>query len=107
MLMKSLRQGLRKVLRDRGLAENKTIAWWYAEQQRKLEAGEEIEPPWITFPNSNPIYGWNQGYEEAWKLNIWTPFWRKMTGEEQNAYLERWHLPSEDWRETLTLYWTK
>ena len=108
--MKLFGQRLRKAFERTGLAEDKkaqTIERWYAEQERKLEAGEEIEPPWIAFPASNPIHGWNQGYEEAWKLNVWLPFWRRLSVEERNAYLDKWHPPSEDWRETLMIYWPK
>ena len=77
---------------------------WYAEQQRKLDDEEEIEPPWIAFPNSSPIHGWNQGYQQEWKNNVWLPFWRGMTEAEREDYLNRRQASSE-WRETLTVYW--
>lgn len=77
---------------------------WFLEQQRQLEAGAEIEPPWIAFPNSDALSGWNQGYAEVWKLNVWMPFWTKMNEAEQTNYLARWQ-PSQDWRESLTIYW--
>jgi len=38
---------------------------WYFEQQRKLDSGAEVEPPWIAFPNSDALSGWNQGNTEA------------------------------------------
>ena len=78
---------------------------WYFEQQRKLVAGAEIEPPWIAFPNSDALSGWNQGFSEAWKLNVWMPFWRKMNEAEQANYLERWQPPTQNWRESVTIYW--
>jgi hypothetical protein len=108
--MKLFGQRLRKAFERTGLVEDKkarTIERWYAEQERKLVAGEEIEPPWIAFPASNPIHGWNQGYEEAWKLDVWSPFWRRLSVEEKNAYLDKWRPPNEDWRETLMIYCTK
>ena len=72
---------------------------WFIEQKRKCEAGEEVEPPWVTFPNAQPG-GWNQGYQEVWKSDVWIPFWNNLSNEERREYLERWH-PSEDWYESL------
>ena len=106
--MPLLKQHLRKFLENLRLIDEEGVAeWnqWYAEQLRKLEAGEEIEPPWIAFPASLAWVGWNQGRPEAWKLNVWLPFWQKLSKEEKDAYLQRWQPPSEDWRESLTIYW--
>jgi hypothetical protein len=71
---------------------------------RKFGAGEEIEPPWVAFPNNSPVFGWNQGFQESWKTNIWLPFWRSLSAEKQKEYLEKWRPPNDDWRETLTIY---
>ena len=47
---------------------------WLNGQQRALEAGEEIEPPWVLCPSEEPWWGgWRQGYGEAWLLNVWLP----------------------------------
>jgi len=78
---------------------------WFEEQKHKLKSGEEIEPPWIAFPSSSPIHGWNQGFQEAWKNNIWIIFWNKLDIVEKVDYLNRWKPPSEEWRETITIYW--
>lgn len=99
---------LRNFFRYFGLAESEPDAeWekWYNEQRNKLASGGEIEPPWISFPNSSPIHGWNQGYQEEWKNKVWVIFWNKLDAAEQVNYLSRWKPPSEDWRETITVYW--
>lgn len=71
---------------------------WLNGQQRALEAGEEIEPPWVLFPSEEPWWGgWRQGYGEAWLLNVWLPFWSKLGRGEKPAYLEKWGA-SPDWR---------
>ena len=77
---------------------------WFDGQQRKLEANEEIEPPWIAFPDSLPL-GWNQGYQQEWKNNVWLVFWGKLNETEKKDYLNRWQPPSADWHETVTVYW--
>ncbi len=102
----SLKEKLKHSLSIFGFDKNSDSQWqsWYAEQKRKLNAGEEIEPPWIAFPNSTP-YGWNQGYQEAWKNNVWIIFWNKMSEAEQADYLNRFVPPSEEWSETLIIYW--
>lgn len=100
---------LEKIKRPFGIVESserqKDVHWqtWFDEQLRKLDADEEIEPPWIAFPNSLPL-GWNQGYQQEWKNNVWLLFWRRMNEEKQENYFNRWQ-PSEEWRETLTIYW--
>ena len=77
---------------------------WFSEQTVKLEANAEIEPPWIAFPVSLALYGWDGGETERWKLEIWLPFWKKLSKSEQENYLEKWQ-PSEQWRETVTNEW--
>ncbi|MCD9186472.1 MAG: hypothetical protein LUM44_08560 [Pyrinomonadaceae bacterium] len=91
----------------RSVEDEADAGWekWSEEQKNKLKLSEEIPPPWIVFPNSSPIYGWNQGYQEAWKNNVWTIFWHKLVGAEKVDYLNRWKPPSEEWRETITIYW--
>ncbi|HQU83569.1 MAG TPA: hypothetical protein PKY59_10605 [Pyrinomonadaceae bacterium] len=91
-----------------GMAENKAdVEWkkWFIEQKNKLDSGEEIDPPWICFPNSSPIHGWNQGYQEAWKNDVWVTFWNKLNNAEKENYLNRRKPPSEDWHETIMIYW--
>lgn len=79
---------------------------WYQIQLKKLNNNEEIEPPWVAFPASSPIYGWNQGLNEEWKINVWMPFWRNLNKDEKDEYLTRWQI-SEEWRETLIIYWSE
>ncbi len=80
------------------------IQQWQIEQKCSLEAGEEIEPPWVALPLSFPNYGWDQGYYERWKLDIWLPFWKKLNKLEQKDYLEKWET-DEEWQRTLTIDW--
>ena len=101
---------------DDGWYENITVYWdegisvkseWLKEQERKFAAGEEIKPPWIAFPLSSPNFGWDQGYGESWKLEIWLPFWKRLNDAKQKEYLEKWQPPTEDWYQTLTIAWVK
>jgi hypothetical protein len=104
----SLKDTLKRSFGIFGASENKEGSeWqdWYAEQRRKLEAGEEIEPPWMAFPNSSPIYGWNQGNTEHWKMNVWMPFWNRMSEAEREDYFQKHHT-SDEWLETITVFWT-
>jgi hypothetical protein len=106
----TLKQRFGKFFEVPELVENQKLAGmeeWYELQIRKSDAGDEIEPPWVAFPNNSPIYGWNQGFQEAWKTNVWLPFWRSLSEEKQNEYLKKWRPPDDDWRETLTIYWVK
>jgi len=101
---------LRKIFEDFGWVESqKHLEWqkWFGEQIRKINSGEEIEPPWIVYPHSSPIYGWNQGYQEAWLKNIWLPFWQSLDANQRQKYLEKWHPPMEEWREYLTVHWIR
>lgn len=94
------------IIKSRNRKKEQEWEAWYAEQKDRLHSGEDIEPPWVVFPQSSPIYGWNQGTAEAWKNDIWIPFWNRMNEVEQGDYLKRWKPPSEDWFETLTIFWT-
>lgn len=77
---------------------------WYQHQQENFDSGKEVKPPWIVFPISSPRYGWDTGYGEQWKLEIWLPFWKKLSKSEQENYLQKWK-PSEEWCETITNEW--
>lgn len=77
---------------------------WYQSQLSKRNNSEEIEPPWISFPLSSPVYGWNQGRNEVWKNSVWVPFWKSLSKGEKDNYLTRWQT-SKEWRETLNVYW--
>ena len=68
-------------------------------QREALAAGSEIEPPWIVFPSSEPWY-FNQGHNEDWQMNIFIPFWNRLSREEQIAYVEKWEAPPS-WHDTL------
>lgn len=107
MIKSTFKERLTRLLvNNRLMRDPEAVEWarWYADQQWLLESGKEIEPPWIAFPHSESVGGWNQGYNEEWKRNVWMPFWSGLSDDERNAYFERWQ-PSEDWRQTLTEFW--
>lgn len=99
-----MNKNLRNILAFFGLAESRTeIEWqkWNAEQKRKLEEGEEIEPPWVFAPNTEPWAGeWKQGGGEYWKHEFWNPFWKKLTDDQKIKYVEKWQ-PPESWYQRL------
>lgn len=74
---------------------------WFATQIDALNRGEEIVPPWIAFPDSDPWWGgWRQGNSQGWLVLVWIPFWRHLNDREKLAYIEKWDA-SADWREYL------
>jgi methyltransferase (TIGR00027 family) len=69
--------------------------------------GDEISPPWVTFPLSTPLWaGWRQGISEGWLHSTWLPFWWSLSAAESAAYLERWPPPDDQWRERM-LEWAQ
>ena len=104
----------------RRLAEKEYIAWkpdyytedekkyleWKADQLEKLQNGEDIDPPWLVYPKSDPVVLWvSWRYGNFWLDEIWKPFWNKLSVFEKKAYLERWQPLSEEWYENVTVYW--
>jgi hypothetical protein len=70
-----------------------------------LNRSGDVFPPWIAFPDSNPISNlWGQGNSEYWMYNVWTPFLATMPEPECMAYFDRWNAP-EEWREWVTAAW--
>ncbi len=78
---------------------------WLFKQKKRLEADEELEPPWIKFPISLPNVGWDDYFLEKWKLEVWIPFWEKLSEEERKAYLKKWQPPNSEWRDNITRKW--
>ena len=91
------------VLRQSNLSQH--TAEWLSEQKEKINLGEEIKPPYITFPISLPDIGWDDYSLEKWKLEIWIPFWEKLSGSEREEYLKKWKPPNQKWEENLTRHW--
>lgn len=54
-------------------------------------AKEEFSPPppWVAWCYYGPFVRYNEGAEQYWDLNIWTPFWTRLTPEERDAYIEK------------------
>jgi hypothetical protein len=102
----SFKQILNSFLENLGLAKNqKHLKWqkWYENQIALLNEGKEIQPPWIAFPDSEP-FGWNQGYQEEWKSNVWMPFWGNLIIDEKKSYLKKWQPPTTEWKEFYSDY---
>ncbi len=74
---------------------------WLASQLNDLKLGVEIKPPWITYVGQEPYWGgWRQGFSEAWYIQVWLPFWKALSEDEQLTYVIKWYAPSE-WLEFL------
>jgi hypothetical protein len=83
--------------------QQKSSEWehWLTNQLNTLNRGEEIIPPWIAFPDSEPWWGgWRQGNAEGWLILVWLPFWRTLDRKAKADYMEKWNTPA-DWREYL------
>jgi hypothetical protein len=67
-----------------------------------------INPPWVEFPGSDPIWGgWRQGVSEAWLLETWLPFWKSLSAEKRRHYLEEWPPPTAEWDFYLNVAWLR
>jgi hypothetical protein len=77
-------------------------------QEARMPVQEESPvPPWIKYPGHDPWWGgWRQGVSEAWLLDVWLPFWKALSPEEKERYLQTWSPPNDDWREYVTEKWT-
>lgn len=78
---------------------------WLNNQMAKVKNGEEIEPPWVTFPIGISSFGWDEEATEGWKLEVWIPFWDGLNEKEQKAYLKKWQPPNKEWEENITKHW--
>jgi hypothetical protein len=54
-------------------------------------------PPWIKYPRYGPADGFWRQSGESWLKDIWEPFFRSLTDDQQNEYLTAWNVPDE-WR---------
>ena len=63
-----------------------------------------IQPPWVECPGLDP-WQFKQGHAHSWLLKTFLPFWRSLTVEEREAYLQKWKVPNEDWSIYLTYHW--
>ncbi len=65
---------------------------------KTLNQQGDMPPPWRAFPAYNPeTSGWRQGNGEHWLLYAWSPFWKGLSLEEREHYLQRWDAPL-DWK---------
>lgn len=74
---------------------------WLDIQLKAFSNGEEIVPPWVAFPGSEPWWGgWRQGISETWFRYCWFPFWSGLSNEAKASYIEKWNT-TVDWYEHL------
>jgi hypothetical protein len=70
-----------------------------------MPAEESLLPPWLQFKGAAPSWsGWRQGHSEDWLLRVWLPFWRSLSDEARERYLQDWPPPDEEWRAYLELW---
>ncbi|VEP15403.1 conserved hypothetical protein [Hyella patelloides LEGE 07179] len=89
--------------------QSKLSQWelWFTSQLDALNNNEEIAPPWVIYPDTDPWWGgWRQGYSEAWLFQIWLPFWKRLDRQSQEIYAEKWDA-SLDWCKYIFEYWNK
>jgi hypothetical protein len=72
------------------------------EQLRRLEAGEDIDPPWVM--NNSELSPWDLRHD-YWLIEVWLPFWRKMNEQEREIYRKKWNMPDE-WYLVVSRFWT-
>jgi len=66
----------------------------------------DISPPWVEYPDNEPAWGgWRQGVSEAWLLDVWLPFWKKLDAKDRDAYLQQWPPPDDEWHLYITEFW--
>ncbi len=99
-------QGIINMKSDYYTDSEKEFVDWLESERAKLEAGEDIEPPWIQGNGVPPWSGsWRQGRGDFWLQEIWGPFWSGLSNDEREKYLERWQPPDDEWYEYITARW--
>jgi hypothetical protein len=72
------------------------------DQKALLASGEEIKPPWILIPGSNP-YQFKDGGYYVLMYEIWQPCLESLDINQKRDYVERWP-PTEDWEGEVGRY---
>ncbi len=72
----------------------------FADRLRDIHQDGDFYAPWVAFPYSYGPIGWNQGVNNEWWLECWTPFWLGLSEDDRKSYLIRWRA-NEMWREFL------
>ena len=87
---------LRRILSIFGLAESQTDTefWkWESEQNCKLAAGEEIEPPWQSSEKDNsaklPYVVNGENFISHYIEYIWHNFWQRLNSQQKKDYVAR------------------
>jgi hypothetical protein len=58
---------------------------------------EAISPPWVLYPEYGPGDGFWRQAGEAWFVEVWQQYWKKLSLDEQADYFQRW-IPAEEWK---------
>jgi hypothetical protein len=57
----------------------------------------EISPPWVEYPGFPPgDFFWREA-GEPWLTQVWEPYWKSLSPEQLEEYLQRWNVP-DAWR---------
>jgi hypothetical protein len=62
-----------------------------------MKNNQEIEPPWVKYPDYPPGDGFWRQAGEPWFALVWRPYWESLNAQEQDDYLNRWNVP-QIWR---------
>ncbi|WP_198386321.1 hypothetical protein [Burkholderia ubonensis] len=46
-------------------------------------------PPWIAYPELGPSIAYSQGEQEYWLLTVWLPFWKALSPQARDLYIEQ------------------
>ena len=100
-----MNEHLRNLLAFFGLADYQIdVDWrkWVDENNRRLEANEEIEPPWgwedYSNPDDFPYMVSGRDLSGQYIENVWLPFWRKLNLQQKKDYFAK-RPPPEKWIE--------
>ncbi|RZT42885.1 hypothetical protein EV147_1931 [Cupriavidus agavae] len=61
-------------------------------------------PPWVIWYDLGPV-PYNQGDPDFWSAYIWAPYWKSLSAEERDIFLERWrdrtrsYIAEAEWEE--------
>lgn len=89
---------------------NTCFAWAHAfsrskeflTQLQSLNERHSPPPPWVLFPNRDPLSSWSQGVEQYYLEQLWLPYWHSLTGAQRQRALDEHRLPTcwESWQQS-------
>lgn len=64
--------------------------------EKETTESKEVSPPWIAYPGFPPGDFFWRDAGQPWFAYVWEPYWKSLTTQEQQAYLDKWTV-QEDW----------